>query len=296
MKRFLATVIFFLTIFTIHAPCIAMAISVGKDNKVLLKEEIERKIELVEQGKADPSTLNLIDYNFDHLGHLGIRSHMAGLVRYLIPNNMRLLKRALEAGADPNFDDGIATPILQARTLEIIQLLLNYGAQLQKSRFSNLNNIVDSYLEAKKYQPSSITDEKWYSEACEAAKLVIKHGENVNHNSHNHPLYYTAVTTIDQKNKKSFLQFLIHHGSDPTMGFYKNQETVHQKLEEYNKELALFIRKERGWYLAKPLFQAVYKKQPKDCYMWTLPRDIMRVIAEMVLKQENTTQVSPTTD
>ena len=71
---------------------------------------------------------------------------------------------------------------------------------------------------------------------------------------------------------------------------------MYQELEKYNKELALFIRKERGWYLAKPLFQAVRKEQPEDCSMWMLPRDIMRVIAEMVLKQENTTQISSTTD
>ena len=112
---------------------------------------------------------------------------MGGLVRYFIPNKMKLLKRALKAGADPNFEDGWATPICQAYTLEIIQLLLNYGADPQKSKFSNLNHIVEYYLEEKKYKPipstnkewhsktnkpSSITDEKWYSEACEAAKLV----------------------------------------------------------------------------------------------------------------------------
>lgn len=243
--------------------------------------EMEQKclelVEQVEKGEAEPSVLDRLP------------GERWGTLRILIQREGRvpLVRRLLQAGADPNFYDGCDIPLSGVGTKEAVELLLGYGADPQKSRSSLLSTPMSRYVcEEYKYREGRIGEKPCLKDPLDAMALLLQKGESINKYGLYHFLFWVVDLGIaSEKTKKAFLSFLIRHGSNPNDPWAPDYKiSVYDMLERRPEcPWVPFIRKERGWALVGPLLLAMRKEQPDDCYMSYLPQELVRVIGEMVL-------------
>ncbi len=245
------------------------------------KEQIMGLIERVEEGKADASILNKLPE--DRWGLLGMQVRQ---------RDLGLAEKLLQAGADPNFDDGVATPLDFARSKREMELLLEHGADPKKCKESLLDNIYRHYVVLREEKPASMSDEDWLKEGIETMDLVIKKGED----PHKMGLFGTHLLCHiaegrDTAATKAFLSCVIRNGSNPNLPYFEEEDSVYAcylSSHEPLKHLVPFIRKERGWALFRQLLIATHERveekiQSSDCYIRNLPLEIVHIIGKMAL-------------
>ena len=229
------------------------------------------------------------------------------------PENKKALT-LLKKGADPNEKDLVDTPLSDASSKEQIELMLSYGAEPKKMKQSGLCKVIIHYFFLKnRYKPSNVSNEQWRNEAFEAMDLLLKHGESIKKRDHgdvglhvisgviDHPIF-----PCDSSDRKPLLSFLIARGSNPNEvnevnlrhpDFSESDYSIYQMCQRNFPQLEKFMRKERGWYLTWPLFLMTHiskktdgdgtevwdYKQPSECAMRALPRDLVREIAKYLL-------------
>ncbi len=226
------------------------------------------------------------------------------------PHDTTALKLLIK-GADPNETDRIDTPLSNASSKEQIELMFSYGADPKKMKCSGLRAVITHYFCLKSHhKPSDVANEKWRNEAFEAMDLLLKHGESIKkredgdrglHLMNGIFMYYSLMCEDDLK---PLLSFLIARGSNPNELSYlsfnsgmSSNDSAYQRCQNEFPELAQFMRKERGWYLIRPLLLMthIFKKtdengtevwdykQPSECAMRGLPKELVREIAKHLL-------------
>lgn len=259
----------------------------------LLPEQALTAVEQVERGERLASTLDRLPNKENGTLLCLIESYQGQLP---------LIERLLQAGADPNFDDGHDVPISAACTKEVVKALLDYNADPEKCRRSPLNAILSYYGHNNFNGERGLSrDPNILNHTLETMELLLKNGAPIDVYRRGIPrsphFLYSIVEnpTINEEDKKILLSFFIHRGYNPNdpcvdsteqFSSYSDlqKKSVYEILEEnleYEK-WALFIRRERGWYRVRPLLIATCKKQPDDCYMSFLPVAIVEMICDQM--------------
>ncbi len=277
---------------------IDLVISIDDEGvKKFYQKYLSDRVAQVERGEADPSILNKLPHE-----------HKRGLLR--TGNlDLKLFEKILELGADPNFDDGYATPLSNHASQPKIELLLKYGADPKKCKKSCLSNVVMHYLSGEKYYRKEKSKQEWYGEAFRTMNLLLEKGEDIHKQGEvGHLLYSLASMSIaDDEDRKLFLSFLIRNGSNPKLPwcsiYFPNPLSVYDRLKEYDrlnkdynyKYWVSFIQEER-YKLVRPLLLAtaierkenklgiteICYKQPEECHMRSLPKPLVEKIGKIV--------------
>ncbi len=263
--------------------CFASCLHAMDIDSLVLPREQWDLIKQVTTGKADSSSLNRLPG--EQWGAL--RVHIQ------IPSQRQLVKVLLQAGADPNFNDGYDTPLSGAGTKDAVTLLLQYGADPQKCCKSTLSHQILSYQNAYLRNDELHRNGTLLNKTLDTMTLLLEKGESIHrYGLWQHLLFEVAQSSmLGLGSKKAFLSFLIRHGSNPNLPYcdrevgFLTAESVYEQLgsSETLDNWVPFIRKERGWYLARPLLLAAHKEQPDDCHMSSLPLEIVHIIGKMVL-------------
>ncbi len=215
----------------------------------------------------------------------------------------------LQNGADPNKADSCGfVPLSNANSKEQIELMLSYGADPRKMKQSGLYNVIHHYF-CSLSKPSNVLDEQWHNEALEAMDLLLKHGESIHKRRDgkkgSHLLDDVLFAGgLCNNGRREVLSFLIARGSDPNKRICRGYGKVRREYTMYftaqlNKfwDLEKFMRKERGWYLIRPLLLMTHfskktdekgteiwdYKQPSECAMRGLPKELVRAITDYLV-------------
>ncbi len=253
------------------------------------EQQVMKLIEQVKIGDAEPSSLNCLP------------GERWGALRAFVERKGRLplVEALLQAGADPNFYDGVDTPLSSAAGKKEVELFLKYGADPQKCIYSTLLMQITGYKLIKSEKKRD--DESVQNEVLDTMALLLQKGESIHKGVNTTGLHILQNVATDnfhlpEEAKKKFLAFLIRHGSNPldSLGHRcgSSNESVYEYLESSPvkpswQAWARFIRRERGWYLTNPLWAAVRKDQPKDCSISKVPVEIMKIIVKMVLNHKD---------
>lgn len=240
----------------------------------------KERINVVERGLLTSDLLNVLPEEKRECGAL--RYFLAG-------NNTQLVERALVAGADPNYDDGINRPLDVAWQESDLKLLFQYGADITRAKKYLMYNIVSMYTAEWNASMRAINEDELFYKAKKAMDIAVSNGVDIHAKK---PLeddllcYVVKSRCVLSSLKKRFLQYFIHKGldnhciynlPDVQKGAPRNSEN------SIIKEYIPFIEQERKaykWSMIKPFFVAICKEQQSNCYVSKLPQGCIRKIEQ----------------
>ncbi len=216
--------------------------------------------------------------------------------------------RLLQKGADPNEADWVDVPLSNAGSKKQVELMLSYGAEPKKMKESGLRQVISHYFSLKdRHKPVGVLDEQWRNEAFEVMDLLLKHGESIKKRGEGDVGRHVMSDIINSSlicdsDRGPLLSFLIVRGSNPNevnlwYPDFSASDSIYAECQRNFPHLEKFMRKKRGWYLTWPLFLMTHfnkktdeagtevwdYKQPSECAMRALPRDLVREIAKYLL-------------
>ena len=149
-------------------------------------------------------------------------------------SSLEKVKYLLELGASPNLRQKSEAVINQAKSLDMIKLLVNHGAELTSQVFKNImedNDAVEYCLKAgmdPNFENSLPIRTCCKQGSLDTLKLLIKYGATIKH-ARNMPMAWAA-----ENNRKDFMEYMISLGVNT--GFNAIKKWISHTTKFANKE------------------------------------------------------------